>query len=154
MLVIPYDRLRSNEAKWGQTKPNILFQRLLVFITAGKLYIHPQKIKELRNGMKKADIMIHAIRIGELNNRKELVDLTGDKRKAFMFAQWWRSRDVALKSKIKALIGKYIIWPREVISIGQGRLYYQEYAFTIIGGIISFILMIFSRDDSINHLLV
>ena len=63
---------------------NFLFQRLLVFITAGKLYIHPQKIKELRNGMKKADIMIHAIRIGELNNRKELVDLTGDKRKAFI----------------------------------------------------------------------
>ena len=66
---------------------NCLFKRLLVFITAGKLYIHPQKIKELRNGMKKADIMIHAIRIGELNNRKELVDLTGDKRKAFIFAK-------------------------------------------------------------------
>ena len=34
--------------------------------------------------MKKAEIMIHAIRIGELNNRKELVDLTGDKRNAFI----------------------------------------------------------------------
>ena len=71
----------------SRSMTNFLFQRLLVFITAGKLYIHPQKIKELRNGMKKADIMIHAIRIGEMNNRKELVDLTGDKRIAFIFAK-------------------------------------------------------------------
>ena len=66
--------------------------------------------------MKKADIMIHAIRIGELNNRKELVELTGDKRKAFINS-FYSAKDnnlsiqdkMALESNMKTEKEKYTI---------------------------------------------
>lgn len=55
-------------------------QKVIVLVTAGKLYLHPRRVKELRTLAMKTGTRIAALKLGKLTNRLELMEITRDQR--------------------------------------------------------------------------
>ena len=55
-------------------------QKVTVLVTAGKLYLHPRRVKELRTLAMKTGTRIAALKLGKLTNRLELMEITRDQR--------------------------------------------------------------------------
>ena len=49
-------------------------------VTAGKLYLHPRKVKDIRKQAAKQEIKILTMKLGKLTNRMELKEITQDNR--------------------------------------------------------------------------
>ena len=56
-----------------KTKKSTKTQKVIVLVTAGKLYLHPRKVKELRTLAMKSGTRIAALKLGKLTNRLELM---------------------------------------------------------------------------------
>ena len=52
----------------------------MVLVTAGKLYLHPRKVKEVRVTAQKSNVRIAALKLGKMTNRMELMEITRDQR--------------------------------------------------------------------------
>ena len=51
-----------------------------MLVTAGKLYLHPRKVKEVRVIAQKSNARIAALKLGKMTNRMELMEITRDQR--------------------------------------------------------------------------
>lgn len=52
-------------------------------ITAGRLYIHPRRLKEVLNAAEHSKVEIFAVKLGKMTNEAELMGLTRNDRNIF-----------------------------------------------------------------------
>ena len=52
-------------------------------ITAGRLYIHPRRLKEVLNAAEHSKVEVFAVKLGKMTNEAELMGLTKNDRNIF-----------------------------------------------------------------------
>ncbi|CAG5094459.1 Oidioi.mRNA.OKI2018_I69.XSR.g13575.t1.cds [Oikopleura dioica] len=57
--------------------------RFLIMITAGRLYIHPRRLKEVLNAAEHSKVEVFAVKLGKMTNEAELMGLTKNDRSIF-----------------------------------------------------------------------